>query len=205
MTDTENNSFDAFFDREGIKAIMDRFSNDLFLFVRGIVGNNESAEEIVSDVFFKIWQKRAEFYNIKNIKSFLFILARNESISFLRKKRKIKILSLDEVKEYSFAPLESDGIEPFDQEIIDKINVAIEQLPPKCKMAFSLAKINGLKYKEIAKLMEISPLTVKNHIVYALEKICTEVGVSQKDSKISFNDIYLLFLSLRQLSVKCLT
>lgn len=170
---------------EKLEALMDLFSNDLFHFVRGIVANDESSEEIVSDVFIKLWSKRSDYQSINNIKPFLFILARNESISYLRKNKRMKVLSIDDVNEFDFKPLESDFADCFDQGTIDKINMAIEQLPVKCKMAFTLAKVNGLKYKEIAEIMEISPLTVKNHIAYALEKICTFVGVSQKGRKIS--------------------
>ena len=180
--------------RKGLEALMSLYSNDLFLFVRGIVNNNEVAEELVSDVFVKIWSKRDHFLTISNIKAYLFILARNESISFIRKSKKMKIISLEEVGDYYSIPLESDGSELFDQEMIDKINVAIEGLPSKCKMAFCLAKINGLKYKDIAEIMEISPRTIKNHIAYALEKICTEVGISKKGHLISNSQIYLFLL-----------
>jgi RNA polymerase sigma-70 factor (ECF subfamily) len=168
-----------------LEALMDLFSDDLFYFVRGIVANDQSSEEIVSDVFIKLWSKRSEYQNINNIKPFLFILARNESISYLRKNKRMTVLSIEDVNEFDLDPFESDGTDLFDQEKINEINTAIENLPVKCKMAFTLAKVNGLKYKEIAKIMEISPHTVKNHIAYALEKICTFVGVSQKENKIS--------------------
>jgi RNA polymerase sigma-70 factor (family 1) len=181
--------------RNGLQALMNLYSDDLFLFVRGIVHNNETAEELVSDVFVKIWNKRDHFASIQNVKSYLFILARNESISFIRKSKQLKIISIEEVGDYYFTPLESDGSELFDQEMIDRINEAIESLPVKCKMAFSLAKVSGLKYKEIAEIMGISPLTVKNHIAYALEKICSEVGVSRKGSSITRTDIYLFLFS----------
>jgi RNA polymerase sigma-70 factor (family 1) len=176
--------------RKGLQTLMDLYSSDLFFFVRGIVRNNEIAEELVSDVFVKIWNKREHFSDIINVKSYVFILARNESISFIRKNKRVKIVSLEEISDYYFAPLENDGSDLFDQTMINQINEAIDALPVKCKMAFSLAKVNGLKYKEIAEIMEISPLTVKNHIAYALEKICSKVGVSKK-GRISNADIYL--------------
>lgn len=185
--------------RKGLQLLMDLYSNDLFLFIRGIVNNSESAEELVSDVFVKIWNKRDTISNINNIKSYLFILARNESISFIRKNKRIKIVNLEEIEEYYFAPLESDGSELFNQDMIDKINTAIDLLPAKCKMAFSMAKINGLKYKEIAEIMNISPYTVKNHIAYALEKICDYVGVSNKDNVITNSDIQFFLFAGRKI------
>ncbi|MEN6454308.1 MAG: RNA polymerase sigma-70 factor [Prolixibacteraceae bacterium] len=181
--------------RDGLQALMSLYSESLFVFVRGIVRNNETAEELVSDVFVKIWSKRDQFANIRNIKSYLFILARNESISFIRRNKRVKIINIEEVDDYYFTPLENDSSEFFDQEMIDRSNRIIESLPAKCKMAFSLAKVNGLKYREIAEIMGISPLTVKNHIAYALEKICSELGLSRKGSSVSPTDVYLFLFS----------
>ncbi len=180
--------------KKGLQTLMGLYSDDLFLFVRGIVQSNEVAEELVSDVFVKIWDKRDHFSSINNIKSYLFILARNISISFIRKSKRINIISIEEIGDFYFTPLESDGSELFDQKMVDRINKAIESLPAKCKMAFNLAKVNGLKYKEIAEIMKISPYTVKNNIAYALEKICSEVGVYKKGSSITHSDIYFFLL-----------
>lgn len=178
-----------------LKALMNLHSDGLCLFVNGIVKNNETAEELVSDIFVKIWNKRDQFPTIRNIKSYLFILARNESISHIRKNNKIKTIPLDDLGDYYFTPLESDGSEFFEQEIVDKINAAIELLPSKCKMAFSLAKLSGLKYKEIAEIMQISPLTVKNHIATALNKIYNRIGHTKNGHPISMSDIYLFLFT----------
>lgn len=187
--------------RDGLQALMNLYSEGLFVFVRGIVRNRETAEELVSDVFVKMWNRRDQFPTIRSIKSYLFILARNESVSFIRRSKRLKIVNIDEVDDYYFAPLEmeSEGSELLDQEMIDRINIVIESLPVKCKMAFSLAKINGLKYREIGEIMGISPFTVKNHIAYALEKICSELGLSRRTSSESRTDIFLfLFLKNNQ-------
>ena len=195
MADINIEQSDRKLTRDGLQALMNLYSHGLFMFVRGIVRNNETAEELVSDVFVKIWSKRDQFGKIQNIKSYLFILARNESISYIRRNKRLKIINIEEVDDYYFTPLESDGSELFDQEMIDRSNRAIESLPVKCKMAFSLAKVNGLKYREIAEIMGISPLTVKNHIAYALEKICSELGLSRKGGSVTRSDLYLYLFS----------
>ena len=195
MADINIEQSDRKLTRDGLQALMNLYSHGLFMFVRGIVRNNETAEELVSDVFVKIWSKRDQFGKIQNIKSYLFILARNESISYIRRNKRLKIINIEEVGDYYFTPLESDGSELFDQEMIDRSNRAIESLPVKCKMAFSLAKVNGLKYREIAEIMGISPLTVKNHIAYALEKICSELGLSRKGGSVTRSDLYLFLFS----------
>jgi len=197
MTGINIGQADGKLTRNGLQALMDLYSEGLFLFVRGIVRSNETAEELVSDVFVKLWNKKEELTDIRNIRSYLFVLARNESISFIRKNKQKKTVGIDEISDYDVAPLENDGSELFDQEVIDRINQAIESLPTKCKMAFSLAKINNLKYKEIGEIMGISPLTVKNHIAYALEKICSEVGISRKGNMVNQSDVFLFIFGDR--------
>ncbi|MGD9558683.1 MAG: RNA polymerase sigma factor [Mangrovibacterium sp.] len=197
MTGINIGQADGKLTRNGLQALMDLYSESLFLFVRGIVRSNETAEELVSDVFVKLWNKKEELTDIRNIRSYLFVLARNESISFIRKNKQKKTVGIDEISDYDVAPLENDGSELFDQEVIDRINQAIESLPTKCKMAFSLAKINNLKYKEIGEIMGISPLTVKNHIAYALEKICSEVGISRKGNMVNHSDVFLFIFGDR--------
>ena len=60
---------------------------------------------------------------------------------------------------------------------IEKINDAIQQLPPKCKHVFFLAKIEGLPYKDIAALLDISVKTINNHIAFALEEIAKKLNI----------------------------
>ena len=63
------------------------------------------------------------------------------------------------------------------REEMEKINNAIQQLPPKCKHVFFLAKIEGLPYKDIAALLDISVKTINNHIAFALEEIAKKLNI----------------------------
>jgi len=183
----------------GLETLMSLYSDSLYVFVYGIIKDKETAEELVSDVFVKLWNNRDQYPSIRNVRSYLYILSRNESISFLRKKKQLKTISIDEFGDYWVTPLETEDSESFPPEVIEKINEAIELLPAKCKMAFSLAKINGLKYKEVAEIMKISPWTVKNHVAYALEKICDHVGITNNKHSISNSDLCLLLLYFSKL------
>ena len=162
---------------------MEVTSDELLLFATGFIRNKEIAEEIVSDVFVKIWEKRGELDKIKNLKSYLFISVKNGCLSHLRKAKKSKIISLDEIQDFYFLPVESPEDDLIDKEANNQIYQAIEKLPPKCKLAFSLAKINGLKHKEIAEVMCISEKTVNNHMVSAVKKICDILKLNKKKSE----------------------
>ena len=83
MAGTDIEQLNGKLTRNGLQVLMRLYADDLFLFVRGIIHNSETAEELVSDVFVKIWDKRDHFSAIQNVKSYLFITARNISISFI--------------------------------------------------------------------------------------------------------------------------
>ena len=167
-------------DQNKFRLLMENTSDELFGFALGFVRNREIAEELVSDVYVKIWKKRHDLKNIKNLKSYLFICVKNECRSHFRKIKNDKIIYFDEIKDYHFLPVDGPEKDLIDAETIEQIYAAIADLPPKCKLAFTLAKINGLKHKEIAEIMEVSPKTVNNHLVSALKKIIESIQLKKK-------------------------
>jgi len=164
-------------DQKKFRQLIELTSNELMLFAVSFLRNREVAEEVVSDVFVRIWQNKSELETIKNLRSYLFISVKNGCLSHLRKSGKEKIISLDEFSEFHFLPVEGPENDMIEQETLDQIYKVIEKLPPKCKMAFTLAKINGLKYKEIADVMGVSEKTVNNHLVSAIKKITENLSV----------------------------
>lgn len=86
-------------------------------------------------------------------------------------------LSLDGIGDFIFAPIQSPDEAMISKEEMEKINNAIQQLPPKCKHVFFLAKIEGLPYKEIADILNISVKTINNHIAFALEEIAKNLNL----------------------------
>lgn len=159
---------------------MEFISDDLFLFAMGFVRKKEIAEEIVSDVFVKTWENRSNLIEIENLKAYLFVSVKNSSISHIRKNRKENLITLDGFDDYMVPSVDCPESEYINSEKLNEIYSAIEQLPPKCKLAFTLAKFNGLKYKEIAEIMEVSEKTVNNHLVFALKKLAEKLSIRKK-------------------------
>lgn len=131
--------------------------NFAYLFVqdRGI------AEETVSDVFLNIWNKR-QMINIElNIKSYLYKSTKNAVISKLRKQQP-KLVQLDNLKNQGgFDTPETLMIQTEKKEFFNKI---VAQLPKKAGLVFRMHKVDGLKYREIAEVLNISEKTVENHM-----------------------------------------
>jgi RNA polymerase sigma-70 factor (ECF subfamily) len=169
-------------DQKKFRQLMELTSDDLLCFAIGFLKNKEVAEEIVSDVYVKIWNNRSQLESILNLKSYLFICVRNGCLSYLRKTKNEKIISIDSISEFQFVQVEGPESDLIEKEKIEQIYAAIETLPCKCKMAFTLAKINGLKYKEIAEVLGVTEKTVNNHLVLAVKKITEVLNISKKDN-----------------------
>jgi RNA polymerase sigma-70 factor (ECF subfamily) len=142
----------------------------------------EAAEEIVSDVFFEVWKMRDDLEKIQNIKSWMLVATYRKSISYLRKEsdKTHHIISFDEIDHFHFEPVQSPDQEIISREEVERINTAIEKLPPKCKHVFFLAKIERLPYIEIADMLGISVKTINNHVASALKEIAKALNLLTK-------------------------
>jgi RNA polymerase sigma-70 factor (ECF subfamily) len=173
-------------DQKKFRQLMESASDELFMFALSFLRKREVAEEIVSDVFVKTWENRSDLEKINNLKAYLFVSVKNACLSQIRKDKKDKIVSIDGLEDFWFIPVEGPENEYIDKELLEQINKAIDQLPPKCKLAFTLAKINGMRYREIAGVMNVSEKTVNNHLVYAIKKISEILGIKRnKNNKSS--------------------
>jgi RNA polymerase sigma-70 factor (family 1) len=138
---------------------------------------HESAEEVASDTLYKLWEKRAQLIDVKNIKIYALVLARNQSLNILKQQSKKEVLSLDDIDiEVIFDSPSPEQILIY-EELQNKLKISIDTLPNKCKMVFKLIKEEGLSYKETAELLNISVKTVDAHLVSAIKKITIALKV----------------------------
>ena len=144
---------------------------NLLQFAQSIIKKKELAEEIVSDVFIRIWQNKEFISEIENLKLYLFISTKNTALNYLSRHYRKNVLSLDEMN----IPVSSVNYNPeqilITSELINRINSAISMLPSRCKLIFKMAKEDGLKYAEIAQLLNISVKTIDNQLAIAVRKI----------------------------------
>lgn len=159
-------------DEMAFDAFMDYYSSALYHYAYGIIGNKESAEEVVSDVFFEIWKNRASILEIESMNSYLRTITYRKSISCLRHENTLPDhVSLDDLENFTVSPVSAPDEELISREEIDTLNQAISELPPKCRHVFFLAKVDCMPYKEIAKMLEISVATINYHVGFAMEKL----------------------------------
>jgi len=158
-------------DQQAYKELFTSLYSYLFRFAKTLVKSKESAEEIVSDVFIKVWERRKELEKIENLKVYLYVATRNIAYNYLDKQRRNPTNSIDDF-EAEFTSIYFDPEQLLiTADMLAFIQKAIDQLPPKCRMIFKLAKEDGLKYKEVAEVLNISVKTVENQLAIALQKI----------------------------------
>lgn len=156
-------------DTQVFKELYDCYCAPLLQLALAIVYNREMAEEIVADVFIAVWRKRKGLHQVSNLKWYLYAATRNIAFNYLRKYAHKKTLHLDEAHllEYEINP----EAQLISNEMMRHINTAISELPPQCRLIFKLVKEDGLKYREVAVLLNISVKTVENQVGIALKKL----------------------------------
>lgn len=142
-------------------------------FAAGILKSAEDAEEVVSDFFITIWQKRASLGTINDPRLYFFISVRNRALNKLTANGRYK-LPKDSHWETTLTSVFFNPEELLlSAEIVKKIMQAINELPERCKMIFKLIKEDELTYAEVAKLLDISVKTVEAQMAIAFRRIKT--------------------------------
>ncbi len=170
----------AFEDQLAYEELFYRYARRLQQFAYSICHHREAAEEIVLDVFMRVWMKRKTLDHIQNLKLYLYIATRNHSLNYNRGEQRFSSMQLDELVTEPASLLPDPDELLRSAELNQQIQEAIGQLPAQCKVIFKLAKEDGLKHKEIAELLHIQPKTVENQLAIALKKLATVLGTLQR-------------------------
>jgi len=155
---------------KAFRKLFDTYRNDLYKFSLSMVVSKTYAEEIVQDVFLKVWMKRKTLKPELSIKSYLFTITRNKNISFLKKAANNQKLR-EEIfykSQKSFNSTER-YIREAELEIIKQ--EALDLLPPRRRVIFEMSRNEGKSYEEIADELGISQNTVRNQMSMALETL----------------------------------
>lgn len=140
-------------------------------FSYSILKSQEEAEELVSDLFIKLWEKRAKLAAIDNPLLYFYAMAKNLAYNRLQKQRKQANLRPEEW----LIQVNSIYLNPEElmmtAEMLKQIKKAVNELPPRCKLIFKLVKEDGLKYREVAELLQLSIKTIEAQMAIALRRL----------------------------------
>lgn len=168
-------------DMKAYKQLYELLFHKLFRFSYSFVKSKEAAEEIVSDVFIKIWEIRGNrLAAISDLIVYLYTITKNFSLNYITKNRKLRVISLEDVTDESFLNLLTPEDALISAEITSTINAAINGLPTQCRIIFFLVRESSLPYKEVASILNISVNTVRNQVTIATRKIADSLPFSLK-------------------------
>lgn len=153
------------------KSLYMSYSDRIMRYLVMYVKSGQIAEELVSDVFFALWENRKQLPEISNFDAYIYRIAKFKVLNYLRDNND-QTVDLDEVPIDLFAFTETTPEDDYiSRELIDAVNAAIEELPTKSKLAFKLVREDGMKYKDAAEHLGISVKTLEAQLTYAMKKI----------------------------------
>jgi RNA polymerase sigma-70 factor, ECF subfamily len=137
-----------------------------------VVATRETAEEVVSDVFVKLWKNREQIEVHTSFQAYIYRAVRNQALDYLKLRvhRQNERESLDNVQwNMSHADHFSPAEELSFNEFYDHIEGCIQRLPRQCQVIFRLSREEGLRYRDIAERLDISVKTVETQMSRALK------------------------------------
>lgn len=174
-------------DEQAFRLLFGAYHQPLALHVYRLTESAELTEEIVQDVFLKIWMSREALAQVQQFSAYLFVVSKNHALNALR------AIARERVRQRAWAQETQEAVPAEDKQgyyysLIDK---AIQQLPPQQQKVYLLSRHERLKHREIALRMGISPETVKKYMQLAIASISDYV----RDN----TDVFLLLAALTSL------
>jgi RNA polymerase sigma-70 factor (ECF subfamily) len=156
-----------------LKFIYHKYWKLLLISAHNVLKDKEACEDIIQDIFIQLWQNREHLTITTSLQAYLFTATRYQVFHLIKKTagRRELFENLDE----RFST-DAPDIPLYAKDMQARVNVAIEDLPEKCRNIYKLSREANLSYKKIAEQLQISPKTVENQISIALKKIRDALG-----------------------------
>ncbi|UYQ91706.1 RNA polymerase sigma-70 factor [Chitinophaga horti] len=184
-------------DEQAFSALFRLLYDRLLRFCVQYTSSHEAGEEIVSDVFVKVWNRREELMNVDNLEVYLFVAVKNHSLNYLEQYSSLRITPIDS----GLAQLSASADPEKDMEWKEmqvKLDGEINRLPEQCRRIFKLIKEDGFKYKDVAAILNISPRTVETQLFRAIRRLNEAVAPLLNTRSRKTNPPIILLLALAQ-------
>jgi len=151
------------------------YSGSLYHFTLGLVKNAEIAQDLVQEIFVCLWEKRDKVNPDLNFDNYIFTIASNAIRKHFRKKA-VELKAIDHLIKTAPEISESSEKTAIYKELLEMANQSIDKLPPRRKTVYKLSRQEGMKIKEIACKLDISPRTAANQLAKALDFLKKELS-----------------------------
>jgi RNA polymerase sigma-70 factor (ECF subfamily) len=170
-------------DLKAFELLFHTLNTRLIKFCVFYIRQKEAAEEIVSDVFVKCWENRKNLTEISNPETYLFISVKNQSFNYLKKYSNIHLVQIESSDEVEFINTFDPEKELERKELHFLLDKAVASLPQQACIVFRLIKEDGMKYKEVAEILNISPRTVQTQLFRAMKKLSVILSAHRLSAK----------------------
>jgi RNA polymerase sigma-70 factor (ECF subfamily) len=151
-------------------AIIKKYQEKLYWHIRRMVVDHEDANDVLQNVFIRVWKGLANFREDSQLYTWLYRIATNESLTFIEQQKKRSTASLSDDDSGLSNKIKAD--ENFDAKKLEwKLQLAIQQLPEKQRAVFSLRYYDEMPYAEMSKVLETSEGALKASYHHAVKKI----------------------------------
>ena len=161
----ENNKHEAF------NLLLIKYQKKIYWHIRRLVIDHDGADDLVQDVFIKIWKNLAQFRGDSQLFTWIYRIATNESITFLNRKKLRSSVSLNESKGMDLVETLADSPYFDGDKAQMKLQKAILSLPEKQRLVFNMKYFDDLKYEEISEILGTSVGALKASFHIAVKKI----------------------------------
>ncbi|AOM77099.1 RNA polymerase sigma-70 factor [Pedobacter steynii] len=164
-------------DRAAFNQLFFLYYDKLLSFARQYTKQQESAEEITSELFVRLWLKRDRLSKVVKPEVYLYVSIKNACLNLIRSERKRHLLFTKFPGDQSFEePLDDNYVGTDDKELVRLMNQAIAALPEQRKIIFRLVKEQGLKSNAVAEILGISVRTVENQLYKAVKSLADSIS-----------------------------
>lgn len=156
-------------DRAAFEALFRAYAEPLCAFTEQYTQSPEIAEELVQDLFFKIWKNRDHWSPTVSVKSYLYTAARNLALDYLKHERVVETWKEETFQERPV--LEAPDERLHHDQLRKAVQEAVENLPDRSRQVFKLSRRHGLTYQEISQVLDISVNTVETYMRRAFRSL----------------------------------
>lgn len=154
----------------GFGLLVVKYQERVYWHIRRMVMDHEDADDLVQETFVKVWKAFGSFREDSLLFTWIYRIATNETLTFLKKKKRACFISLDSISEYLERKLEDDNFFSGD-EIQKKLQKALVQLPEKQRLVFNMKYYDDMKYEEMSQVLGTSVGALKASYHIAVKKI----------------------------------
>jgi len=155
---------------EAFNLLLQKYQQKIYWHVRRMVVNHDDADDLVQDVFIKIWKNLPGFRSDAQLYTWMYRIATNECITFLNKKKQKNNIPLDDVS-YELAESLADSTYLSGDKVQLKLQQALVTLPDKQRLVFNMKYYDDMKYEEISEVLGTSVGALKASFHLAVKKI----------------------------------